>query len=254
MEASSVAGTAPGREALGDSNGESPAALRADAFAAQMAAHPEPWGEGAGTLATTRASRASAATKRALDVLVAGLGLALLSPFLAAIAVAIRLDSPGPALFRQRRVGRGGREFAILKFRSMAAGAEEHRPLLTSRNGSNGTFKIPDDPRLTRVGRALRRSYLDELPQLWNVLRGEMSLVGPRPLPPEEDMLVHGPDRRRLGVQPGITGPWQVRGSWRVPLPEMVELDCRYVTERTLWEDAKLLARTVPVVLARHGA
>jgi lipopolysaccharide/colanic/teichoic acid biosynthesis glycosyltransferase len=215
-----------------------------------MEAHPRAW---VAAPAGAR-SRGSLAAKRALDIAVAATGIVLLAPAAIAIAVAIRLDSRGPVFFRQRRIGRGGREFRIIKFRSMAAGAEESRPTLVSGNGSNGTFKIPDDPRLTRAGRALRRSYADELPQLWNVLRGEMSLVGPRPLPPEEDALIAGPGRRRLDLRPGITGPWQVRGSWRVPLPEMVELDRRYVAERTLRGDAKLLVRTLPVVLARRGA
>jgi lipopolysaccharide/colanic/teichoic acid biosynthesis glycosyltransferase len=167
------------------------------------------------------------------------------APVMAAIAVAIRLDSPGPALFRQPRVGREGRHFRIFKFRSMVTDADAHKDELRERNEAGaGLFKIAHDPRVTRVGAFLRRTSLDELPQLFNVVRGEMSLVGPRPLVLDEDALVCGIDRSRLYLTPGMTGPWQVLGE-RVPMQEMVGIDYLYVANWSLWLDLKLLLRTV---------
>jgi lipopolysaccharide/colanic/teichoic acid biosynthesis glycosyltransferase len=183
----------------------------------------------------------------------AGVGLILLSPLLLAIAIAIRIDSRGPVLFRQERVGRGGRVFRMLKFRSMVKDADRLKAGLAEHNESDGLFKIADDPRVTRVGGWLRRTSLDELPQLLNVLRGEMSLVGPRPLVLEDDSRVEGWDRRRLHLTPGMTGPWQVLGSARIPLNEMVKLDYLYVGNWSLWGDLKILARTVGFVLRGRG-
>jgi exopolysaccharide biosynthesis polyprenyl glycosylphosphotransferase len=192
-------------------------------------------------------SRSSAALKRAMDLVVALLILAVLAPVVAAIALAVKLTSPGPVLFRQRRIGMEGKSFEMLKFRSMRQGAELDRHELEELNEADeGLFKIADDPRLTTVGRFIRMASLDELPQLLNVVRGEMSLVGPRPLVPDEDRRVLGLDRRRLHVMPGITGVWQIYGSSRVPMREMVTVDYLYGANWSLWLDVKILLRTVP--------
>jgi exopolysaccharide biosynthesis polyprenyl glycosylphosphotransferase len=190
--------------------------------------------------------------KRALDLLGATIGLVLISPLLAAIALAIRIDSKGPIFFRQIRVGRDGRRFSIIKFRSMVADADRQKDALRALNGSRhgGLFKLRDDPRITRVGKFLRKSSLDELPQILNVLRGEMSLVGPRPLVVEEDSQIIGLHRGRLHLTPGMTGPWQLLRS-RVPLQEMVEIDYLYVANWSLWQDIKILLRTVGHVVRR---
>jgi exopolysaccharide biosynthesis polyprenyl glycosylphosphotransferase len=198
--------------------------------------------------------RSSQALKRILDLVTAVVGLILVAPLMAVIAVAIQLDSRGPVLFRQPRVGRRGETFSIFKFRTMCHDAEALKADLAARNeGADGFFKIRDDPRITRVGRVLRRTSLDELPQLFNVLRGEMSVVGPRPLIDEEDCRVPGWYRRRLELAPGITGPWQVLGSSRVPLREMVALDYLYAANWSLWGDVKIVLRTIGFVLARRG-
>ncbi|MEA2480351.1 MAG: hypothetical protein QOJ07_2273, partial [Thermoleophilaceae bacterium] len=162
-------------------------------------------------------SRSSAALKRVLDVSVSALALLFLSPLLAAIAVAIRLDSRGPVLFRQTRVGRDGECFTMFKFRTMFTGSERRKAELAGQNATDGLFKLVEDPRVTRVGGFLRRSSLDELPQLLNVLRGVMSLVGPRPLVEDEDARVEGWHRRRLHLTPGMTGAWQIVGGTRGP-------------------------------------
>jgi exopolysaccharide biosynthesis polyprenyl glycosylphosphotransferase len=199
-------------------------------------------------------SRSSALIKRCFDLTGAALALLVLAPLLALIAIAIRLDSRGPVFFRQRRVGRGDRAFEIYKFRTMIDGAEAQRAALADRNeAGGGLFKIEDDPRITRVGRILRRTSLDELPQLINVLRGEMSMVGPRPLVVDEDSLIEGLHRHRLLVPPGVTGMWQIFGSARIPLDEMVKIDYLYGANWSLWLDMKILLRTVPVVLGRRG-
>ena len=164
-------------------------------------------------------TRSSAAVKRAFDLIGASLGLLVVSPLLAVIAVAIKLDSRGPVFFRQLRVGQHGERFYMLKFRTMVPDAEALKDGLRDRNeAQEGLFKIADDPRVTSVGRFLRKSALDELPQLFNILRGEMSLVGPRPLVIEEDQRVEGWHRRRLELMPGMTGHWQILGPARVPL------------------------------------
>jgi lipopolysaccharide/colanic/teichoic acid biosynthesis glycosyltransferase len=161
--------------------------------------------------------------------------------------------TPGPVLFRQRRIGRDGRPFEILKLRTMVADAEQLKPDLRTLNEAGGIFKMKADPRITRIGRLLRKTSLDELPQLINVLRGEMSLVGPRPLVGDEDELITGLDRRRLAITPGMTGPWQILGSARIPLREMIKLDYMYVANWSLWADIKVLMRTAPVVLGQRG-
>jgi exopolysaccharide biosynthesis polyprenyl glycosylphosphotransferase len=196
-------------------------------------------------------SRSSHLIKRAFDLVATSIGLLAVAPILAAVALAIRLDSKGPILFRQIRVGRDGRQFRIFKFRSMVVDADEHKERLRVLNeAGDGLFKIDNDPRITRVGALLRRTSLDELPQLLNVLRGEMSLVGPRPLVIDEDAQVLGLDRSRLHLTPGMTGPWQVLGA-RVPMQEMVGIDYVYVSSWSLWLDIKLLLRTVQHVLRR---
>ena len=197
--------------------------------------------------------RRQRAVKRAFDVAGSLVLILLLSPLLLVLALAIRLSSAGPALFRQTRIGHEGEEFELLKFRSMVRDAEARKAALADRNEAEGLFKIDADPRVTSVGRQLRRTSLDELPQLFNVLRGEMSLVGPRPLIAEEDRQIQGFYRRRLHLTPGMTGPWQVLGSARVPLHEMVSIDYLYVANWSLWGDVKILLRTVPSVLLRRG-
>ena len=199
-------------------------------------------------------TRSSAALKRGFDLLGASLGLLVVSAWLLLIAIAIKLDSRGPVFFHQLRVGRYGRRFYMLKFRTMVPDAEALKDGLRDRNeAKEGLFKIAEDPRVTRVGRFLRKSALDELPQLWNIVRGEMSLVGPRPLVIDEDQCVEGWHRRRLQLTPGMTGPWQILGPSRVPLREMVAIDYLYVANWSLWTDIKILLRTVPHVLARRG-
>ncbi len=199
-------------------------------------------------------TRSSAAFKRAFDLLGASLGLLAVSPLLLVIAVAVKLDGGGPVFFRQLRVGRHGKRFHMLKFRTMVVDAEAMKESLRHRNeAKEGLFKIKGDPRVTRVGRLLRASALDELPQLWNIVRGEMSLVGPRPLVVDEDQRIEGWHRRRLELMPGMTGPWQILGPSRVPLKEMVAIDYLYIANWSLWSDIKILLRTIPHVLGARG-
>jgi exopolysaccharide biosynthesis polyprenyl glycosylphosphotransferase len=198
-------------------------------------------------------SSASRRVKRALDVVGSSLALVVLAPLMGVIALSIKLTSPGPVLFRQTRVGRDGATFEMLKYRSMCDGADARKDELRSRNEADGLFKIADDPRMTRVGRFLRRTSLDELPQLFNVLRGEMSLVGPRPLVVEEDRRIEGWYRRRLHLTPGITGHWQVLGAARIPMRDMITIDYLYVSNWSLWDDVKILLRTIPCVVRRRG-
>jgi exopolysaccharide biosynthesis polyprenyl glycosylphosphotransferase len=199
-------------------------------------------------------TRSSALFKRGFDLIGALVGLLAVAPLMIAIAIAIKLDSRGPVFFRQQRVGRHGKRFDMLKFRTMVPGAEEMKDSLRHRNEAmEGLFKIAEDPRVTRVGRLLRRSALDELPQLLNIVRGEMSLVGPRPLVLEEDERIEGWHRRRLELMPGMTGPWQILGPARVPLREMVAIDYLYVANWSPWTDIKILLRTVPHVVGRRG-
>jgi len=199
-------------------------------------------------------TRSSALVKRAFDLLGAAFGLLVAGPLMLAIAVAIKLDSRGPVFFRQLRVGQHGERFHMLKFRTMVLGADALKDSLRDRNeAQEGLFKIADDPRVTRVGRFLRSSALDELPQLLNILKGEMSLVGPRPLVVEEDQRIEGWHRRRLELTPGMTGHWQILGPARVPLREMVAIDYLYVANWSLWTDVKILLRTIPHVLGRRG-
>jgi len=209
------------------------------------------------SLPSMRLSRSVRLLKRSFDIVASGLGLLVLSPLLAATALAVKLDSRGPVFFRQKRHGRGGTEFSIVKFRTMVDGAEAQRFALSHLNemeGGGPLFKIKDDPRITRIGSTLRKLSIDELPQLWNVLRGEMSLVGPRPFVVHESERITGWAGRRLETTPGITGLWQVLGRNDIPFEEMVKLDYVYVTNWSLWWDIKILCQTIPVVLARRGA
>jgi exopolysaccharide biosynthesis polyprenyl glycosylphosphotransferase len=199
--------------------------------------------------------RSSQVIKRTVDIVGAGVLLVLGAPFLALVALAVKLDSAGPVLFRQTRVGRDGEHFEMLKFRSMFEGSHELRAELVGEDGGDDLFKLADDPRITRVGRWLRRTSIDELPQLVNVLRGEMSLVGPRPLILEEDAMVVGYHRRRLHLKPGLTGPWQVLGSpdVRVGVENMATIDYLYAVNWSLWADVQVILRTIAYVLRGRG-
>jgi exopolysaccharide biosynthesis polyprenyl glycosylphosphotransferase len=193
--------------------------------------------------------------KRVLDVVGSALALLVLSPLLATIALLVKLESPGPALFRQVRVGLMGRRFTLYKFRSMRNGAEDELHRLLSRNEADGpVFKMRDDPRVTRVGAFLRRTSLDEFPQLWNVLVGEMSLVGPRPPLPQEVQRYQRWQRRRLSVKPGLTCTWQVSGRSDMTFDRWMELDLEYIDRWSLRNDLRILMRTIPAVLLGRGA
>jgi lipopolysaccharide/colanic/teichoic acid biosynthesis glycosyltransferase len=226
--------------------------------AAVAAARPsttKSWSE----IAARRASSAAyVATKRALDIVVAATLLLLLLPLFALIALAILREAGGPVFYCAERVGRFGRPFCVVKFRSMRSGCDQGAHAAFVKSLMQGTacavYKVPDDPRITKIGAFLRRTSLDELPQLWNVLRGEMSLVGPRPDVPyafaEYADWIHG----RLAVQPGITGLWQVSGRSRLSLLDMYRLDVAYAAHPSLSQDLRILMRTIPVVLGRDGA
>lgn len=207
---------------------------------------------------STPVLRASAVfTKRVVDILGALILMFLASPLMALIAIAIVLDSPGPVFFAQDRAGLGGRRFRMLKFRTMAAGADGRKQELAhlNRSGDVRLFKIPDDPRVTRIGSGLRRWSLDELPQLINVIKGDMSLVGPRPFFESDFSEYEDRHFRRLDTKPGITGLWQVSGrSDLVEFEDVVFLDRQYIEQWSLWLDLSILARTIPAVLRRHGA
>jgi exopolysaccharide biosynthesis polyprenyl glycosylphosphotransferase len=194
------------------------------------------------------------AIKRSIDMLGAALGLILLMPLLLGIALAIKLDSPGPVFYRALRVGLHGRHFRMLKFRSMVRDAEQRQQQLRHLNETDGVaFKIRDDPRITRVGKLFRKFHLDELPQLWNVLLGDMSLVGPRPLPISE---AHGNEwwqRRRLSMPPGLTCFWQVASDHRMPFHQWAELDLNYIDRWSVWLDIKLIASTLSTLVRGKG-
>jgi exopolysaccharide biosynthesis polyprenyl glycosylphosphotransferase len=208
------------------------------------------------TLPPMRLGRSSRILKRAVDIAVAGGALLVLAPLLAVVALAIRLDSNGSPLYWQPRRGRLGSTFRIVKFRSMFTGAEARRADVLHMNEVDGPlFKIKGrDPRVTRVGAFIRKTSIDELPQLWNVVKGEMSLVGPRPFVLYEADQITGWAARRLDMTPGITGLWQVLGRNDIPFDEMTKLDYLYVTNWSVWWDFKILCQTIPVVLGRRGA
>ncbi|MBE0447279.1 MAG: sugar transferase [Actinobacteria bacterium] len=202
--------------------------------------------------------------KRAIDLIASSIGLISLAPLLLVIAILIRIDSPGPAIFAQRRIGKDGKEFTFYKFRSMYRDCDEslHQDYMAKLinsstedlKGKDGCFKLEDDPRVTRVGRFLRKSSLDELPQLINVLRGEMSLVGPRPALPYEVEIYDPWHMGRLAVIPGITGLWQVSGRSEKNFQEMVELDLKYIDNWSIWLDLKIILKTFQVIFNKQGA
>ncbi|MGB8930742.1 MAG: sugar transferase [Anaeromyxobacteraceae bacterium] len=195
------------------------------------------------------------ALKRAFDIVASASVLALLSPVLFAVAIAIRLDSPGPVFFRQRRVGLNGRRFTMLKFRSMRADAEARLEALRVRNEMSGpVFKMKDDPRITRVGHFIRKTSLDEFPQFLNVLIGDMSVVGPRPPIPSEVEKYQRWQRRRLSVRPGITCTWQISGRNDIDFDRWMELDLEYIDRWTLASDVLICLKTIPAVLSARGA
>jgi exopolysaccharide biosynthesis polyprenyl glycosylphosphotransferase len=193
--------------------------------------------------------------KRVGDVLISAFSLVFLSPLLAAVAAAIRISSPGEVLFRQTRCGLGGRRFTLYKFRSMVNNAEQLRAELHQFNERDGpAFKISDDPRITSVGRVLRRFSLDELPQLWNILRGDMSFVGPRPAIPDEVEQYEPWQRRRLRMRPGLTCIWVLEGRSDVDFHRWIQLDLAYIDNWSLWLDCKIFFRTIPIVISGRGA
>jgi exopolysaccharide biosynthesis polyprenyl glycosylphosphotransferase len=195
------------------------------------------------------------ALKRALDVSLSLVGLAILAPVFAVVALAVRLDSAGPAFFRQKRAGADERVFLCYKFRSMFADADLRQAEIERLNEADGpVFKIEKDPRITRVGGFLRRWSVDELPQLWNVMRGDMSLVGPRPLPLRDFERMGEEHKKRLAVVPGMTGYWQINGRSSLSFEEMVRLDLYYIENWSLAFDFKIILRTIGAVVRRHGA
>ena len=209
------------------------------------------------------ATTASQLTKRVIDVAVSVAALLLLAPLLAALSIAIRLDSPGPVVFRQRRVGKDERLFTCYKFRTMYFQADDgvHKEAIKRlwrgervSQDPDSPYKLTNDPRITPIGSLLRRSSLDELPQLINVLRGEMSIVGPRPAIPYELAFFQEWQHERHRVKPGLTGLWQVRGRGRLSLREMLELDVEYAKTWSVWTDLKLIVLTIPAVVRGAGA
>ena len=196
------------------------------------------------------------AAKRVFDVVLSGLAVLFLAPLFLGIALAVKLESRGPVIFRQRRIGLNGREFWLYKFRSMCDGAEALQPALEAQNEMAGgpAFKMRADPRITRVGHWLRRTSLDEFPQFWNVLKGEMSVVGPRPPIPSEVKQYARWQRRRLSVRPGLTCTWQVSGRSEVDFDRWMELDLHYIDHWSLWHDLSIVLRTIPAVLCGRGA
>jgi exopolysaccharide biosynthesis polyprenyl glycosylphosphotransferase len=197
----------------------------------------------------------SRALKRIIDVVGSGFGLVVLSPLFAVTAAAIKLESRGPVFYSQQRVGRWGKVFFMHKFRSMVVDADKKKDDLLDKNESGGvTFKMKRDPRITRVGAVIRKLSIDELPQLWNVFKGDMSLVGPRPPVPREVEQYRLSDRQRLGVIPGITCIWQISGRSEIEFTQQVALDVQYIESQTFWGDLRILLKTVPAVLSGRGA
>ena len=206
-------------------------------------------------LETTPGSPWELFIKRSLDIIVSLVGLVILAPLLILIAVVIKLNSPGPLFFKQERNGMNGRKFTLLKFRSMVVGAEKMQEELLALNEMDGpVFKIKDDPRLTKIGKFMRKTSLDELPQLINVLKGDMSLVGPRPPIPGEVTNYETWQRRRLSLRPGITCFWQISGRNEIDFERWMKLDLEYIDNWSLWLDFKILLKTIPVVLFGIGA
>ena len=194
--------------------------------------------------------------KRFVDIIFSFVALVLLSPVFAMVALLIKLEDGGPIFFEQRRVGKWGREFKMYKFRSMCVDAEQKLQAVLAQNkhATGVTFKAKDDPRITRIGQWLRKFSIDEFPQFYNVLIGDMSLVGPRPPVPREVAIYSPADRRRLEVKPGLTCFWQIGGRSEIDFPEQVLLDVQYIESQSIWLDVKILMKTVPAVLFGRGA
>ena len=194
-------------------------------------------------------------SKRAIDIIGAGSGLLLLSPVIVIVACAIKFTSKGPIFFSQKRVGKNGELFDMYNFRSMVVNAEELKEKLAHQNEMSGPmFKMKDDPRVTKVGKFIRKTSLDELPQLWNVLKGDMSLVGPRPSLPKEVAQFEKWMYKRLSVKPGLTCFWQVSGRNNIDFEDWMKLDIKYVDERNIWIDIKLIFKTVLVLFGDKNA
>jgi len=194
--------------------------------------------------------------KRTIDILGGLFGLILISPLIAVVAIVTKLSDGGPIFYSHTRVGKWGREFCCLKFRTMVVGAEHYKAEIAHLNthDDHRTFKVPDDPRVTPFGKWLRRTSIDELPLLWSVLRGDMSLVGPRPPVPLELERYDLDDMQRLMVKPGLTCIWQVSGRSRLPFSKQLEMDLDYIQHRNVWLDLRLMLRTIPAVLSADGA
>ncbi len=193
--------------------------------------------------------------KRAMDIFFSGLAIIVLSPVLFIIAVAIKTESKGPVIFCQKRIGKNGKEFYMYKFRSMVVNAEDILNKLEKQNEADGpVFKMKDDPRVTKVGKFIRKYSLDELMQLFNILKGDMSIVGPRPALPKEVEEYDDFARNRLKVKPGLTCYWQVMGRSNISFDEWMQLDVKYIKEMNLWLDIKLILKTIPAVLKGEGA
>ena len=201
-------------------------------------------------------SKAYKFIKRAFDIVASAVGLVLCIPIFIVAGIAIKLEDPkGPVFYHQPRIGLNGRKFTFYKLRSMYTNADAIKSTLMDQNEMDGpVFKMRDDPRVTKVGHFLRRTSIDELPQLWNTLKGDMSLVGPRPLPAEEELACDAYQRQRELVKPGLTCYWQVSGRNDVAFREWIELDLKYIREQSLWTDVKILAKTVGVVVHGGGA
>ena len=212
-------------------------------------------GAGSGSEIVPRMAGGELAVKRAIDLTLTLLSMPLVLPISLIVGILIKLDSKGPVLYSQTRVGKGGKTFRIYKFRSMRQGAEELRPQLQQMNEADGpVFKIRHDPRVTRIGAFLRKSSLDELPQLINILKGDMSIVGPRPPLPDEVEQYTPHQRGRLAVKPGLTCLWQISGRSNVDFDTWVELDLKYIRTQSIWLDIKIICMTLPAVLKGSGA
>ncbi len=228
---------------------------RASAFRGGDGPRPEPTPQNILLLAGVSARQSVKTAQRVLDLVLCSLLLLLIWPVFGIIALLIRLDSAGPVLFKQKRVGQGGEEFWFYKFRSMVTDAEDKRHLLEMHNERSGpVFKMKNDPRVTRVGRVLRKFSLDELPQLLNVVKGEMSLVGPRPALPAETVKYTPRQRQRLLCLPGVTGLWQVSGRASLSFERSIELDLLYIEQQSVLLYFRILVMTVPAVLRAEGA
>ena len=203
---------------------------------------------------THEKSRAYEAVKRGYDIVFSLVALILLSPLFLVVSIAIKIEDGDPVIFRQLRTGKGGKEFWMYKFRSMCKAAPEMHGELHKDSESDSPFKLAEDPRITNVGKIMRRTSIDELPQLFNIIKGEMSIVGPRPLPTYEAKQCNSRQNRRLLVKPGLTCYWQVNGRSNIEFNERMELDCKYVKERNLLTDASLILRTFKAVISGDGA